>query len=156
MVIAPILGSGHADTAMGSSCCAPTEQCASMSKEECEAKGCTKTDCENMMAKCDMTKCATMTKEECAKMCDSLKCTPEQKEMCLSHYGADGKFIADNKDDCCAKDGGKVEVSKKVEMVDLPNGKVKATYTVTSTKVETIKVFEGTEKEVSDKINAMK
>ena len=52
---------------------------------------------EQMMGKCDMSKCAKMTKEECAKMCDSLKCSPEQKEMCLSHYDADGKFVAKKK-----------------------------------------------------------
>jgi K(+)-stimulated pyrophosphate-energized sodium pump len=114
-----------------------------------------KMECKDM-GKCDMSKCATMTKEQCAAMCDSLQCSPEQKEACLSHYDADGKYIADKKDDCCAKDTGKEEVSKKVEMVDLPNGKVKATYTVTSTKVESVIVFEGTKKEVSDKINAIK
>ena len=58
--------------------------------------------------KCDMSKCATMTRDECAKMCDEKGCSKEEKDMCLSHYGKDGKYIANknsdckkNKKDCC-------------------------------------------------------
>ena len=49
-----------------------TKKCASMTKEDCEAKGCTNATCEHMAdakceEECDMSKCATMTKEECSK-----------------------------------------------------------------------------------------
>ena len=46
LVIAPILGSGHAtnDKKMGA-CCASSEKCATMSKEDCAAKGCTDANC---------------------------------------------------------------------------------------------------------------
>ena len=106
--------------------------------------------------KCDLSKCATMTQEHCAKMFDSLKCNPEEKQACLSHYGADGKFISDSKMDCCEKDDSRTTYSKKAKMEDLPNGKVRGTYTVTKSSLESVQVFEGTKKEVSDKINAMK
>ena len=51
LVIAPILGSGHAAgaTDMAACCSMTTESCASMSKEECLAKGCTNATCEHMM-----------------------------------------------------------------------------------------------------------
>jgi K(+)-stimulated pyrophosphate-energized sodium pump len=86
LVIAPILGEGST-THKEMTCTVEMKSC-----EEGE-----------MMGNCDMSKCATMTKDECAKMCDSLKCTPEQKEMCLSHYDANGKFIAKEEKACCAK-----------------------------------------------------
>ena len=46
LVIAPILGSGHAtgDKKMGA-CCAEHEKCATMTKEECAEKGCTPGNC---------------------------------------------------------------------------------------------------------------
>ncbi|OYU84945.1 MAG: sodium-translocating pyrophosphatase [Flavobacterium sp. BFFFF2] len=90
LVIAPILGTGHADN---KKCDINNKAC----MESCEG------DAAGMMGKCDMSKCATMTKDECAKMCDSLGCTAEQKEACLSRYDENGKFIAsDKKMDCCA------------------------------------------------------
>lgn len=100
LVIAPILGGDHAEAATKASCCAATEQCASMSKEECEAKGCTNASCAHMkgdattamVGKCDMSKCASMTKEECAKMCDSLGCSAEDKAKCMAMYDDNGKF----------------------------------------------------------------
>jgi K(+)-stimulated pyrophosphate-energized sodium pump len=46
----------------------------------------------SMMGKCEMSQCMTMTKEECAAHCDSVGCSAEEKEMCMSMYGADGKF----------------------------------------------------------------
>jgi K(+)-stimulated pyrophosphate-energized sodium pump len=50
-----------------------------------------------------MSECAKMTKEECAQMCDSLGCSKEEKDMCMSHYDADGKFMAmDGKKACCS------------------------------------------------------
>jgi K(+)-stimulated pyrophosphate-energized sodium pump len=77
LVIAPILGSGHNETASTNdkpACCE-----AGMS----ESKG------------CDMSKCATMTKAECEKMCDENGCSPEQRAKCLSMYDADGKYIGE-------------------------------------------------------------
>ena len=108
----------------------------------------------NMMGKCDRNKCATMTAAECASMCDSLKCTPEQKEMCLSHYDADGKFIAsDEKMECCAEKGAAKMV--KVEVTNT-NGKAKATV-ITSEKGNTnVQVFEGSLEEVKAKVDALK
>jgi K(+)-stimulated pyrophosphate-energized sodium pump len=44
LVIAPILGSGHSDNKKAS-CCASTEKYATMTKEECAAKGCTEANC---------------------------------------------------------------------------------------------------------------
>jgi len=83
LVIAPLLGSGHATEG----------NCPDMKKECMQA-------CEDKMGSfedmgaCDMSKCASMTKDECAAMCDSLGCSPEQKAKCLSHYDANGKFVA--------------------------------------------------------------
>jgi K(+)-stimulated pyrophosphate-energized sodium pump len=87
LVIAPILGNESSKNAI--------PQCALPAKEmKCDMKA----------MGCDMTKCATMTKEECAKMCDDKECSPEQKEMCMSHYDADGKFVAPtNAKACCGK-----------------------------------------------------
>jgi len=103
-----------------------------------------------------MSKCKDMTKEECAKMCDSLGCTPEQKEACLSHYGADGKFIADKKADCCAKPG--TSSTTKDVRVEITNNNGKSTATVTTTVggTATTQKFEGTEAEVKAKVDALK
>jgi hypothetical protein len=49
-------------------------------------------ECTMIMGKCEMSKCMEMTKDECALICDSMGCDAKQKEMCLSMYGADGKF----------------------------------------------------------------
>ncbi|MBP9792532.1 MAG: sodium-translocating pyrophosphatase [Flavobacterium sp.] len=146
LVIAPILG-GHSAGTAKEDCCAKTEKC----------------DMKEM--KCDMTKCATMTKEECAKMCDDNGCSPKEKEMCLSHYGADGKFAkkADCKMACCDASAAdvKMEVKKEVSIKkEMINGKVKATVTTTTTSgdktAEAVEVFEGTETEVQAKIDALK
>lgn len=140
LVIAPILGSGHgAET--------KKMECTVEMKKECSG---------DMIGKCDMSKCKDMTKEECAKMCDSLGCTPEQKEACLSHYGADGKFIADKKADCCAKPGA-IATNKDVR-VEITNNNGKATATVTTTVggVTNTQKFEGTEAEVKAKVDALK
>ena len=53
-------------------------------------------------------------------------------------------------------DGTKAEFTKEVVTEDLPDGRVKATYTVTKTSVEDVQTFEGTEEEVTAKINAIK
>ena len=109
---------------------------------------------------CDMSKCATMTKEECAKMCDEKGCTPEQKEMCLSHYDANGKFIADEKA-CCAKKTSCFNtdaVTKKQVKVEIINkdGKAKATVTTSEKGEENVQVFEGSLEDVKAKVEALK
>jgi len=117
-----------------------------MSKEECEAKGCTKTDCKNMMAKCDMSKCATMTKDECAAMCDKNGCSAEDKAKCMAMYDENGKFKGEVKN----------EISKMVFMEKTDNGKVKATVSKTINGKVTEETFEGTEAEVKAKVEALK
>jgi K(+)-stimulated pyrophosphate-energized sodium pump len=141
LVIAPILGAGNEGGAK-------EMECTMEMKMECKDMG-----------KCDMSKCKDMTKEECAAMCDSLKCTPEQKEACLSHYGADGKFIAEKKDDCCAKKGAMAPsaAEKNVKVIITnTNGKAKATVTTTVGGTSTSETFEGTEAEVKAKVEALK
>jgi K(+)-stimulated pyrophosphate-energized sodium pump len=141
LVIAPILGAGNEG---------------GTKKMECTME--MKMECKDM-GKCDMSKCKDMTKEECAAMCDSLKCTPEQKEACLSHYDADGKFIADKKDDCCAKKGAMAPnaAEKNVKVIITnTNGKAKATVTTTVGGISTSETFEGTEAEVNAKVEALK
>ncbi|WP_281230874.1 sodium-translocating pyrophosphatase [Flavobacterium gelatinilyticum] len=67
LVIAPILGEGHAasDLAGRASCCAKTEMHAGMSK------------CGDMSG---------MTKEECIKMCKEKGCSEEETAKCLAHF----------------------------------------------------------------------
>ena len=134
LVIAPILGNGSA-----------SENKMMNVKMEMKSGA--------MMGNCDMSKCATMTKEECAKMCDEKGCTPEQKEMCMSHYDANGKFIADDKD-CCAKKGA-IEKNIKVEMIN-KDGKAKATVTTSENGKENVQVFEGSLEDVKAKVEALK
>jgi len=100
LVIAPILGSGH-DSGDG-------KHDHGTKMEACHGHNDMKACCAHgdkmMIGKCDMRECAKMSKDECAKMCDSLKCTPEEKEMCLSHYDANGKFIAGHHGMKCCSD----------------------------------------------------
>jgi len=117
LVIAPILGSGsesNSSKEVQKDAYTMNEGCKDAKCGKCDDK---KMECQgemscdqkgNMMDKCDMSKCAKMTKDECAKMCDENGCSKEEKEMCLSHYGKDGKYIANknsdckkNKKDCC-------------------------------------------------------
>ncbi|MEO0046583.1 MAG: K(+)-stimulated pyrophosphate-energized sodium pump [Bacteroidota bacterium] len=139
LVIAPILGGGHTSEKK-------EMKCTMVMTKECQ---------DGMMGKCDMSKCKDMTKEECAKMCDSLGCTPEQKEACLSHYGADGKFIADKKD-CCAKPEAATSTKDVRVEITNTNGKAKATVTTTVGGTSTTQTFEGTEAEVKAKVDALK
>jgi K(+)-stimulated pyrophosphate-energized sodium pump len=141
LVIAPILGAGHEGGSKEMKC--------AVEMKSCEGE---------MMGKCDMSKCKDMTKEECAKMCDSLGCNAEQKEACLSHYDADGKFIADKKMDCCAKKENPVGASTKDVRVEITNtnGKSKATITTIIDDKSTTQTFEGTEAEVKAKVDALK
>jgi K(+)-stimulated pyrophosphate-energized sodium pump len=113
LVIAPLLGNGHGDSAKDAACgmdkCHGKMECSKDMKDchgnmdACDPhhKG------DYMIGKCDMRKCAKMTKDECAAMCDSLKCTPEEKAMCLAHYDENGKFKGGNectkKADCCSR-----------------------------------------------------
>jgi K(+)-stimulated pyrophosphate-energized sodium pump len=112
LVIAPLLGNGHGDSAKNAACgmdkCHGKMECSKDMKDchgnmdACDPhhKG------DYMIGKCDMRKCAKMTKDECAAMCDSLKCTPEEKAMCMAHYDENGKFKGGNectkKSDCCS------------------------------------------------------
>ncbi len=112
-----------------------------------------KTTSSTKVGKCDMSKCATMTKDECAKMCDSLGCSAEEKEMCLSHYDADGKFVAkEGEKACCAMDA---EKEVKVEIKNV-NGKAKATVTTSKNGKVNVQVFEGSLEDVKAKVEALK
>jgi K(+)-stimulated pyrophosphate-energized sodium pump len=151
LVIAPILGGHTAGAATEkASCCASTEKCASMSKEECVAKGCTNASCEHMkgdaIGKCDMSKCATMTKDECAAMCDKNGCSAEDKAKCMAMYDENGKFKGEVKEN----------ISLKVIMEKTDSGKVKATVTKTNNGKVTEEIIEGTEAEVKAKVDALK
>ncbi|WP_298139316.1 sodium-translocating pyrophosphatase [Flavobacterium sp.] len=149
LVIAPILGNGHSDAAKAS-CCAPTEKCTSMTKEECVAKGCTNISCEHIKGeatgKCDISKCATMTKDECAAMCDKNGCSAEDKAKCMAMYDENGKFKGEVKEN----------ISLKVIMEKVSNDKVKATVTKTNNGKVTEEIIEGTEAEVKAKVDAIK
>ncbi len=140
LVIAPILGNGTAPEGKEVKCVIEMK---SSSSEE--------------MGKCDMSKCATMTKDECAAMCDSLKCSKEEKEMCLSHYDANGKFVApkeceegETKSCCVKKDDKNVTVTITNE-----KGKSKATVITTEKGKATTQVFEGSLKDLKEKVEAM-
>jgi K(+)-stimulated pyrophosphate-energized sodium pump len=132
LVIAPILG-GHTDGAENK-----------MVRTEMVS---------GMMGKCDPAKMATMTKDECAVMCDEMGCTADEKAMCLSHYDANGKFVAGDMKACCAT-GAKAESVKEVRIETTNNnGKVKSIVTTkTGEKVDT-QVFEGTEAEVNAQLD---
>jgi K(+)-stimulated pyrophosphate-energized sodium pump len=144
LVIAPILGNGSSSEGKEMKCV--IEMNSSCSEE-------------NLIGKCDMSKCATMTKDECAAMCDSLKCSPEEKEMCLSHYDANGKFVAPKECDekegessCCAK-----TEDKKVKVILVnEKGSAKATVITTEKGKATTQVFEGSIDEVKAKVESMK
>ena len=92
LVIAPLLGNGHASEKAPKAGCDTEMHGKSGACCSGDAHG------QQMIGKCDMSKCAEMTKDECAAMCDSLKCTPEEKEMCLAHYDKNGKFIGNAKE----------------------------------------------------------
>ena len=136
LVIAPILGNGSASENKMVNC-----------KMEMKSGG--------MMGNCDMSKCATMTKDECAKMCETYGCSPAQKEMCMSHFDANGKYIATQGEKACCAKKGMVEKSVKVEMTN-ENGKAKATVTTSENGTENVQVFEGSLDEVKSKVEALK
>jgi len=143
LVIAPILGNGSSTTGSDYG----------MMQSECPMMG--HNHDAMMIGNCDLSKCATMTKDQCAAMCDNLKCTPEQKEMCLSHYDANGKFMAGSAvKACCAK---KIEDEKniRVEIIN-KDGKEKATVTTSENGKENTQIFEGSLEEVKAKVEALK
>ncbi|MFB9078533.1 sodium-translocating pyrophosphatase [Flavobacterium procerum] len=132
LVIAPILGEGHApsDIAAKASCCAKTEMHAGISK------------CGDMSG---------MTKEECIKMCKEKGCSEEETAKCLAHFDTTGKY---QKTDCF--DTSKYEkASVRVEVKNI-NGKTTGTVTKTENGKTTTEVFEGTEEEVLAKVEAAK
>ncbi|MFT6749135.1 MAG: K(+)-stimulated pyrophosphate-energized sodium pump, partial [Flavobacterium sp.] len=93
LVIAPILGGENANTSannMTMSCCSVSEKCVSMSKEECEAKGCTSKTCEYMNVK---TSAVAVVDSCCAA---DGQCTSTSKEECIKKgcKKADCKFMA--------------------------------------------------------------
>ena len=137
LVIAPILGNGSASESKMMNC-----------KMEMKSGA--------MMGNCDMSKCATMTKEECAKMCDEKGCTPEQKEMCMSHYDANGKFVAPTAEKACCTKKGMVEKNVKVEIIKTEDGKAKATVTTSENGKANTEVFEGSLEDVKAQVEALK
>ena len=108
LVIAPILGNGHASADKNTNsngtkmeCQGENGQC----KSGLQSGKCTEKDCKKdnaMLGKCDMNECSKMTKEECANMCDEKGCTPAEKKACLAHFDENGKWIGGKKKkDCC-------------------------------------------------------
>ncbi len=133
LVIAPILGNGGA-----------TEKCTKVEMIMCTEGA--------EMSGCDMSKCATMTKDECAAMCDSLKCSPAQKEMCLSHYDAEGKFVAPTEEKaCCAKK----QLTKEV-IIKNEDGAAEGTVTTVTNGKKVVTKVKGTLEEVKAKIEEKK
>jgi len=109
LVIAPILGNGHASADKNTNsngtkmeCQGENGQCKSgLQSGKCTEKDCCKKD-NAMLGKCDMNECSKMTKEECANMCDEKGCTPAEKKACLAHFDENGKWIGGKKmKDCC-------------------------------------------------------
>jgi len=136
LVIAPILGNGSA-----------TEGQMMNSTMEMRSGG--------MMGNCDMSKCATMTKDECAKMCDDNGCSPEQKEMCMSHYDANGKFIASTTGKACCATKVTTDKNVKVEIIKTEDGKANATVITSENGNVDTQVFEGSLEEVKAKVEAL-
>lgn len=134
LVIAPILGSGHAasDIAAKSSCCAKNEMHAGISK------------CGDMSG---------MTKEECIKMCKEKGCSPEETAKCLAHFDENGNPY--KKTDCFDTSKYEKKSSVKVEVKNI-NGKTIGSVTKTENGKTTTEVFEGTEEEVLAKVEAAK
>ncbi|UOK43552.1 MULTISPECIES: sodium-translocating pyrophosphatase [Flavobacterium] len=138
LVIAPILGDGHSDSAV-------------MAKGGCCGQ---KGMYAQHKTKCDMSKMAMMSKEECAKMCEKMGCSDEEKAMCASYYDENGKFKG-------RKGMMKKETMKRVSIEkETEDGKTKATIKTTTIEngkeTEKVETFEGTEAEVDAKIEASK
>jgi K(+)-stimulated pyrophosphate-energized sodium pump len=136
LVIAPILGDGHAATTESSSCCSKTEKHAG-----------------NHLSKCDKSKMATMTKAECAKMCKEKGCSEEETAKCLANYDANGKYLH-VKTDCFDTTKYTKTQSVRVEIVNV-NGQVVGTVTSSVNGKVRTQVFKGTDAEVKAKIEAV-
>ena len=126
LVIAPILGAGHTS----------------------ENKTAAMASCCSMPAKC-----TSMSKEECAKMgcSEDMKCTSMSKEECIAK-GCTNTTCEHMSSAVETKSVSK-EISVEKTNVD---GKVKATITVGLNGKETTQTFEGTDEEVSAKIEDFK
>ena len=99
LVIAPILGNGSHTISEKVACCATTEMCTSMSKEECMAKGCDSKTCKFMGAGSVDT--GTITKEVSiektnldGKVKATIKTTINGKEDIKSFEGTDAEVQA--------------------------------------------------------------
>ena len=108
LVIAPILGNGHAGNGKHGDCHKNKMECHGKKGCHGESMHCKsglqsgKCNGAHMIGKCNMNECAKLTKEECAKMCDDKGCTPAEKKACLAHFDANGKWIGGKKmKDCC-------------------------------------------------------
>lgn len=135
LVIAPILGNGHATSHDANN---QTEMTADYGK-------------------CDPAKMATMTKEECAKMCDEMGCTPEQKANCLASFDENGKFIAKaDAKACCAKGDAKVAATEKIRIEKTKEADVVKAVVTTETNGQVhTKIIEGTDAEVEAQLQAL-
>lgn len=99
LVIAPILGNGTHTISEKAACCASTEMCTSMSKEECMAKGCNSKTCKFMGAVSAETE--TISKEVSiektnvdGKVKATIKTTINGKEDIQSFEGTDAEVQA--------------------------------------------------------------
>jgi K(+)-stimulated pyrophosphate-energized sodium pump len=137
LVIAPILGNGHSDTAAVASCCADHS----------------KTEMVYGTGKCDPEKMANMTKDACEAICKENGCTPEQTAKCLANFDANGKYKY-QKTDCF--DTSKYEKKTVNVSISSTNGNTVGKVTKIVNDKTTTEVFEGTEAEVQAKIDAVK
>jgi K(+)-stimulated pyrophosphate-energized sodium pump len=99
LVIAPILGSGSHTVAEGkaATCCVAEGKCTSMSKEECEAKGCTNATCEHMhpMVKEEVSKRVMIEKSNTdGKVTATVKTTINGKEEVQNFEGTEAEVQA--------------------------------------------------------------
>ena len=99
LVIAPILGNGTHTISEKAACCATTEMCTSMSKEECMAKGCDSKTCKFMSA--GIVENEAITKEVSiektnldGKVKATIKTTINGKEDIKSFEGTDAEVQA--------------------------------------------------------------
>ncbi|MFV8352310.1 sodium-translocating pyrophosphatase [Flavobacterium sp. XS2P14] len=99
LVIAPILGNGSHTISEKAACCASTEMCTSMSKEECMAKGCVSKTCKFMGA--GTSEIVTNSKEVSiektnldGKVKATIKTTINGKEDIQSFEGTDAEVQA--------------------------------------------------------------
>ncbi|MBP4142850.1 sodium-translocating pyrophosphatase [Flavobacterium sp. P4023] len=103
LVIAPILGNGSHTVLDKPACCATSEMCTSMSKEECLAKGCTSSSCKFMNAKSVATHFSS------------------SKEVSIEKSNIDGKVTAiikttiDGKEEIQKFEGTDAEVQAKID-----------------------------------------